>query len=120
MSYSHILGSLPASFGKLAALQYLALERNYISGDIIPLSTFLNLTYLDLEYNDFHGSLEPLRHLRQLKFLYVSDNHFRGILVLVIVSEPVFLCIYMSQRVCVCVCLCLPCFYVPVSVIRHV
>ncbi|XP_010464098.1 PREDICTED: receptor-like protein 12 isoform X1 [Camelina sativa] len=80
LSYNHLSGQIPSSFGNLSQLTSLYLSGNYFSG-LIPssLGNLFHLTSLRLYGNNLVGEIpSSLGNLSYLTFLDLSTNNFVG------------------------------------------
>lgn len=73
-------GSFPSNFGALTGLLNLAIDNNFLTGDLSVLKSMRSLRNVYLEGNNFTGTIgETLfENLNDLETLDLSDNNIRG------------------------------------------
>ncbi|KAL8131838.1 hypothetical protein AgCh_007667 [Apium graveolens] len=75
----NLTGELPTDFSKLAFLQELDLNQNYINGTIPVSFGQLRLKFLGLTYNRISGSIPPeIADIDTLQELQIEDNQMGG------------------------------------------
>ncbi|GLJ39674.1 hypothetical protein SUGI_0811040 [Cryptomeria japonica] len=81
LSFNHLTGVLPTSFGRLSnSLSYLTLDSNEIGGNIPnEIGNLTNLATLDLSANRFNGTIpSALGKLPNLERLTLATNYLQG------------------------------------------
>ncbi|KAK2366539.1 receptor protein EIX2 [Trifolium repens] len=85
LSYNHLQGEIPSSFGNMCTLNTLYLSNNNLSGEVsnfIQTSSWCNkyiLSQLDLSYNRITGILsKTINLLSNLEYLNLAGNSLKG------------------------------------------
>ena len=75
-----LTGTIPTLLSQLTSLKLLALDGNYLSGDLAAVENLVNLRYLYLESNQFEQMIDGtfLDRFSILEHLDISNNQFIG------------------------------------------